>query len=166
MEPLTRPLAQRSTLVAVPRQRVVSRTKARRYRDTLSAGRCATRNHLRRVSAFRNGASADPRRGRYSVLDERRDVACMLLLLLDGLLFLRRVLRLLLAFLWRLMGHGLLLLLAETVAPGHYRRSEDLRSRSGNDGVTPPTGLVSSPARLSRFGFPGSQAVDRQRCLP
>jgi hypothetical protein len=52
---------------------------------------------------------------------ERRDVCCVLLLLLDGLLFLRRVLRQLLALFRRLMGHVLLLGTAGVTASDHYR---------------------------------------------
>jgi hypothetical protein len=55
------------------------------------------------------------------VLDEGRGVARVLLLLLDRLLFLWRVLRLLLAGLRGLMGHGSLLWIALTMAPRHYR---------------------------------------------
>src|SRR5216117_4124404 len=64
------------------------------------------------------GADRSARRAaaRSSVLDEGRGVACVLLLLLDRLLFLRRVPGLLLVFLWRLMGHGTLLLSPFTVA--------------------------------------------------
>jgi hypothetical protein len=45
----------------------------------------------------------------------------VLLLLLDRFLFLRRVLRLLLALLRGLMGHGSLLWSARTTAPRQYR---------------------------------------------
>ena len=55
------------------------------------------------------------------MLDERRSVARVLLLLLDGFLFLRCVLRLFLArFRW-LMGHGSLRCIAEAAACGDYR---------------------------------------------
>ena len=47
----------------------------------------------------------------------------MLPLLLDRSLFLRCVLRLLLAFLRGLMGHGSLLCSADAMAPQHYRPS-------------------------------------------
>ena len=56
-----------------------------------------------------------------SVLDEGRRIARVLPLLLDRSLFLRCVLRLLLAFLRGLMGHGSLRCCAEAMAPHHYR---------------------------------------------
>jgi len=85
------------------------------------AGRRAPAAHIRSASAFGTGAPGTSPRPRPSVLDEGRGVARVLLLLLDRLLFLRRVLRLLLACLRGLMGHGSLLWIAETMAPRHYR---------------------------------------------
>ena len=55
------------------------------------------------------------------MLDEGHSVADVFLLLFKHFLFLRRVLRLLLALLRRLMRHGSLLCVAETAASRQYR---------------------------------------------
>ena len=55
------------------------------------------------------------------MLDEGHGVALVFLLLFEHFLFLRRVLRFLLAFLRRLMGHGSLRFVAETAAYRQYR---------------------------------------------
>src|SRR5206468_5078048 len=81
-----------------------------------------------------------------SVLDERRSVAGVFLLLFKHFLFLRRVLRFLLALLRRLMGHGSLRCDAETAASRQYR---------------PKSGAVQVPAGASRFSRRASLARGR-----
>src|SRR2546426_7266372 len=98
---------------------------------TVSA-RGPPRTRRRTSGARRRSGSGAPARRRGpplspSVLDEGNGVARVLLLLLDRFLFLRRVLRLLLAFLRGLMGHGPLLWVARTWRPVTIGESPLLR---------------------------------------
>ncbi len=95
--------------------RRIARSRAQRRRPHTQA--------CRRLSCSRAGRPGRHRAGGAGglLLDERRDVAGVLLLLLDRLLFLRRVLRLLLAFLRGLVGHESLLSIAASLASRHYR---------------------------------------------
>ena len=72
-----------------------------------------------------------------SVLNEGHCVPDVFLLLFKRFLFLRRVLRLLLALLGRLMGHGSLLCVAETAASRQYRPKSG--AAQGSAGASPVT---------------------------